>query len=167
MKHRLPILFLYWLLISIVAMLAQSQPAGPKQPIAFSHQQHAGTLKLKCNMCHANRDPGETMGIAPVATCMQCHSTIKADSPEIQKLAEYAKADRRVRWVRVYEIPTYVAFSHRVHLQSGNTCQDCHGPVQQREVLAREGDISMSGCMNCHKAKNASNDCTFCHEQRN
>jgi len=167
-----------WFGLSTAALLAAAgafafaqqgsgQRPAPAQPIAFSHKQHAGTLKLKCNMCHPNRDPGETMGIAATTVCMQCHTAVKTDSPEIQKLAEYARASRPVRWVRVYQIPTYVEFSHRAHLEAGNTCQECHGPVAEREVLAREGDLSMSGCMNCHKAKNASNDCTFCHEQRN
>ncbi|MBV8819987.1 MAG: cytochrome c3 family protein, partial [Acidobacteriaceae bacterium] len=52
------------------------------------------------------------------------------------------------------------------HLQSGNTCQECHGPVATRDQLAKEGDISMGGCMNCHRLKKASIDCTFCHEQQ-
>ena len=156
------------LLLAIAApQVVQGQRPAPAQPIAFSHKQHAGTLKLKCNMCHPNRDPGETMGIAAASVCMQCHLTIKADSPQIEKLAELAKSSRPIRWARVYEIPTYVNFSHRAHLQSGNTCQECHGPVAERDVLAREGDVTMTGCMNCHKTKNASIDCTLCHEQRN
>lgn len=151
----------------VAAAIAQTDRPAPAQPVKFSHKQHAGTLKLKCNMCHANRDPGETMGIASANVCMQCHTAVKTDSPEIQKVAEFAKSARAIRWVRVYQIPTYVNFSHRSHLESGNTCQECHGSVPERDVLAREGDVSMTGCMNCHKAKNASNDCTFCHEQRN
>ena len=58
-------------------------------------------------------------------------------------------------------------FVHKPHIWAGVACQECHGPVAERDVLAREGDITMTGCMNCHKAKNASNDCTYCHEQRN
>jgi hypothetical protein len=97
---------------------------------------------------------------------MQCHSAIKTDSPAIQKLAAFAKNDREIRWARVYEIPSYVNFSHRTHLESGNGCEDCHGRVVEREQLFREGDISMGGCMNCHRVKKVSIDCTFCHEQR-
>jgi formate-dependent nitrite reductase cytochrome c552 subunit len=66
--------------------------------------------------------------------------------------------------VRVYQIPSFVDFSHRAHLDKGNTCQDCHGPVAQRDQLSRETDISMGGCMNCHRAKKASLECDFCHE---
>lgn len=141
--------------------------AQPQQPIPFSHKVHAGTLKLKCKMCHPNPDPGEVMKVAAPSVCMQCHSSIKTDSPAIQKLAAFAKNGKEIKWVRVYEIPSYVSFSHRTHLEAGNTCQECHGPVETRDVLAKEGDISMTGCMNCHRAKKASNDCTFCHEARN
>jgi hypothetical protein len=118
-------------------------------------------------MCHVNPDPGEMMTFAPASKCMSCHSTIKADSPAIQKLAEAAKANREIKWARVYQIPGYVFFSHRAHLEASGTCVECHGPVNTREQLFRETDISMGGCMNCHRAKKASLDCTYCHEQRN
>ncbi len=149
---------------AVLLLVALTLQAAPDQPVPFSHKHHAGTLKLKCNMCHPNRDPGETMGIAASKVCMQCHTAIKTDSPHIQKIAASAAENRPMKWVRVYQIPTYVIFSHRTHTEAGNICQDCHGPVPEREVLTKEGDISMTGCMNCHKAKNASNDCTFCHE---
>jgi hypothetical protein len=148
------------------AQTEKQMPFAPVQPIPFSHKKHAGELKLKCNMCHPNRDPGESMGIAAASVCMQCHSSIKADSPEIQKLAAWAKDNRPVRWNRVYQIPTYVVFSHRAHLETGNTCAECHGQVSQRDQLFREADITMGGCMNCHRAKNASIDCLYCHEDR-
>jgi hypothetical protein len=134
---------------------------APKQPIAFSHKVHAGDLKLKCKMCHPNSGSGETMQTVKSATCMQCHSAIKTDSPDIQKLAK-----GEIRWVRVYEIPSYVSFSHKTHLEAGSACEDCHGRVAERDQLTKEGDISMGGCMNCHRLKKVSIDCTFCHEQR-
>jgi hypothetical protein len=149
------------------ALIAQpsSKPA-PEQPLPFSHKTHASDLKLQCKMCHPNPDPGETMRIAAPAVCMQCHTAVKTDSPAIQKLAEAAKGNSEIRWVSVYEIPSYVNFSHRTHLASGNRCEECHGPVASRAQLAREGDISMGGCMECHRVKKAGLDCTYCHEQR-
>ncbi len=32
--------------------------------------------------------------------------------------------------------------------------------------MFRETDISMGGCMNCHREKKASVDCAFCHDQK-
>ena len=148
----------------VFAALLHAEDAPP-QPLPFSHKAHAGTMKLACKMCHPNPDPGETMTIAAPGVCMQCHSAIKADSPEIKRLAEYAKEGKQVPWVRVYEIPSWVDFSHRAHVEKGNTCQDCHGPVAERDQLAKETDLSMGGCMNCHRAKKAGMDCGYCHEE--
>ncbi|MGA3240271.1 MAG: cytochrome c3 family protein [Bryobacteraceae bacterium] len=139
---------------------------GPEQPLPFSHKAHAGDLKLQCKMCHPNPNPGESMTIAGPPVCMQCHSAIKTDSPAIQKLAAYAKEGKPVPWVRIYEIPSYVNFSHRSHLQAQNTCADCHGKVAERDRLYREIDLNMGTCMNCHAARKASVDCGFCHDPR-
>ena len=139
-------------------------PAPPEQPIPFSHKVHAGALKMQCKMCHPNSGVGETMRIAAASMCMQCHSAIKADSPAIQKLAAFAKNDSEIKWARVYEIPSYVNFSHRSHLEAGTKCAECHGEVAARDALFREADISMGGCMNCHRAKKVSIDCAFCHD---
>jgi len=154
---------MFELLLTVLLFQAK---AAPEQPIPFSHKAHAGDLKLKCKMCHPNAGSGETMQIAKAATCMQCHSAVKTDSPAIERLAAAVKSEREIKWARVYEIPSYVNFSHKSHLDSGNACADCHGAVAERVALAREGDISMGGCMNCHRVKKVSIDCTFCHEQR-
>jgi hypothetical protein len=142
-------------------------PAPPEQPIPFSHKQHVGAVKLKCKMCHASPDPGESMGIPEASVCMQCHSTIKKESPAIQKLASYASQNRNIPWVRVYHIPSFVDFSHKTHLASGATCENCHGHVEQRDALFRETNLTMGGCMDCHRQHKAPIDCTTCHEQRN
>ena len=150
----------------LVASLALAQPKPKEQPLPFSHQNHAGTLKLPCKGCHVNPDPGEMMTFAASSKCMQCHSTVKADSPAIKKLAASAESGKPIKWVRVYEIPSYVQFSHRAHLEAGNTCAECHGKVAEREQLFKEADLSMGGCMNCHREKKASLDCLYCHDQR-
>lgn len=157
---------------SAIVMVAAAQielkepPPPPEQPIPYSHKKHVGELKLKCNMCHVNADPGEAMGIPPASTCMQCHAAVKTDSPSIQKLTEFAKANRQIPWRRVYQIPAYVFFSHKAHLETGATCETCHGKVAEREQLFKETDISMGGCMTCHRVKNARLDCSYCHDQR-
>jgi len=136
-----------------------------EQPIPYSHKTHLAN-GLQCKNCHTNADPGEMMGFPATKTCMGCHTTIKKDSPAIQKLAAYNKDQKPVPWVRVYQIPNYVFFSHRVHTQTGATCQTCHGPVAEREVITKEVDHSMGNCMDCHRRNKASIDCTFCHDAR-
>lgn len=153
-------------LLSSALGIALAQPAAPEQPIPFSHKVHAGALKLQCKMCHPNPDPGEMMTVAAAPKCMQCHSAVKTDSPSIQKLAAFAKNDREIKWARVYQIPEFVRFSHRAHLESGNQCAECHGAVAQRDQLFRETNLSMGGCMDCHRMKKASIDCMYCHDQQ-
>jgi hypothetical protein len=153
--------------IAFLAMAAAVFAAEPPvQPIPYSHKQHIA-LGLKCANCHEMPDPGEMMGIPAAAKCMTCHQSVKNDSPAVQKLAGFAARKEPVPWVRVYQIPGYVFFSHKNHLETGASCETCHGKVQERDRLYKETDISMGGCMNCHRANRASLDCTFCHEQRN
>jgi hypothetical protein len=152
------------LLLAAAAALAADK--APVQPIPFSHKQHVSTAALKCIDCHTMPDPGEVAGIPAVSRCMACHVAVKKDSPAVQRVAEYAQQRRPIPWVRVYAIPSYVAFSHKSHVEGGVNCQDCHGDVAQRDRLEREKDLTMGGCMSCHRVKKVSNDCTFCHEQR-
>lgn len=154
-------------LIAAIAQTGQTPQPGPTQPIPFSHKLHAGAQNLKCATCHKNPDPGERMGLATAALCMQCHEDVKADSPAIQKLAGFAKDKREIKWARVYEIPSYVFFSHRAHLEAGASCAECHGEVKELEQMYKVKEINMASCMNCHQAKSAPTDCTYCHEKMN
>ena len=153
-----------WVL-PLLLVLGAALPVSADQPIAYSHKQHIA-LGLQCKDCHTNSDPGEMMGFPATAKCMACHRTIKKDSVAIEKLAGFTSQNRPVPWVRIYQIPAYVSFSHRTHLETGATCAQCHGPVAERDVIRKETDISMGGCMACHKAHKASLDCAYCHEPR-
>jgi len=146
---------------------AKTVRPAPEQPIAYSHKLHAGTLKLQCAQCHPIPGDGDFATLPPTATCMGCHKTIKKDSPEIAKLTAAHDAGKPVEWAPVYHIPDYVWFNHKQHVAvEGVTCESCHGPVKERDVLRREKEISMAACMECHRAKKASVGCTVCHEQR-
>ena len=140
-----------------------SEAEGPQQPIPYSHKVHAGTLQLPCALCHVNPDPGELMTLPATATCMTCHAGIKTESPRDPGAGRARQGRHRRALVRVYQIAVLRSFSHRAHLAAAATCADCHGQVQTRDRLFREGDITMGACMNCHRAKSASIDCTYCH----
>lgn len=68
--------------------------------------------------------------------------------------------------MRVYRLPAYVYFSHRMHIDAGPSCETCHGPVQERDVVTREVTHDMAFCVACHTAKKAHTECTTCHEER-
>jgi hypothetical protein len=153
-----------WFLLVSLVLLPDKNP--PVQPIPFSHKTHAALL-LKCGDCHITPDPGEVMAIPTASKCMTCHRTIKADSQSIKELRTYAEQKRAIPWVRIAEIPSWVFFSHKTHLDSGTKCDACHGPVAERDRLWQEADFSMRGCMDCHRAHKATLDCATCHELKN
>ena len=168
--HRVPSV---GLLLALMAMLLLAQVPAPKysrepppQPLPFSHKTHAAA-KLTCNQCHAMPDPGNFATLPATQVCMNCHVSVKKDSPHIAKLAAFHKENRKIAWAPVYRIPDWVSFNHKKHLTvSGVTCETCHGPVAERDALRREKDISMAACMECHRVKGASNECVLCHDQR-
>ena len=153
----------------IVGIAALLLPAvglySQQQPVPYSHKKHLA-LGLKCGSCHRNADPGEEMGYPAETFCMSCHQAVKTESPHIQKIAAAAKEKKPIPWVRVYRLPAFVYFSHRVHIQAGATCERCHGPVRERDVVTKEVSQDMRSCMACHTASKARNDCGTCHEER-
>jgi hypothetical protein len=42
-------------------------------------------------------------------------------------------------------------------------CATCHGDIAHQTVAQRNVDHTMGFCVDCHKAKKASNDCLTCH----
>lgn len=133
------------------------------QPISFSHKLHVGTASLKCQDCHAGASSAEKAGLPTPGKCMACHATIAAGTPSIAKLRSFSISGQDIPWVRVYSVPDFVVFSHATHAGSKVACAECHGPVEQRDVLAKEVSTSMTACMNCHVQRKARVDCSTCH----
>jgi len=145
---------------------AFAPPPAPVQPIPYSHKKHLA-LGLECRQCHVNPDPGEMMTFPATEICMSCHQAIATDKPSIQKLAALAKAGTPVPWVRVYDTPEYVYWSHAAHLKANVDCVACHGKVADLDVMQQVTDVvTMLGCRRCHDARQAFTDCGDCHEPR-
>ena len=49
---------------------------GPRQPIFFRHDIHAGQYKMQCQYCHYSVALSPEPGIPSVQTCMGCHLVI-------------------------------------------------------------------------------------------
>lgn len=160
---------LFLLLVSALVASAQDPQATTVvgQPIPFSHKQHAQAAHLSCVDCHKLAPSGEVISIPTGKTCMTCHELTASNSPAIRDLKSYVDENQPVPWVRVYEIPSFVEFNHKAHLDKGVTCETCHGPVATRDHLWRETDLSMGGCLNCHRASRASTNCGTCHNLEN
>lgn len=133
------------------------------QPVPFSHKQHV-SAGMSCKDCHVDAGKRDRAGLPAAEQCMLCHATIRSESPSIRELARLHQAGKPLAWVRVYEVPDFVFFSHASHVRAEVECAACHGPIQQRDVLAKEVSTGMTACMDCHTQKKVSNECYLCHE---
>ena len=132
------------------------------QPIPFDHRVHVAA-SLRCADCHTTVSTGERAGLPSAARCMACHRTVHAESAPIQRLKQFAATKTAIPWVRVYKVPDFVFFSHRRHVAAKVACAECHGPVEQRDVLVKEVSTSMNTCYGCHVKAKASTSCDACH----
>lgn len=138
--------------------------SAPAQPISFSHKRHVMTVGLKCEDCHQVSTDGKRMQIANVTKCMICHQSVMTTNPEVQKLARLEKAGQEVSWVRLYQLPSFVFFSHQKHIDAKVDCAVCHGAVHDQDVLRQQKSISMASCVNCHQLRKAPTSCSLCHD---
>jgi hypothetical protein len=68
----------------------------PVQPIAYSHRQHAGDMKISCLYCHSSAERSRYAGIPAVSICMNCHRLVTAPVSMVeQEKAAAAQAGRK------------------------------------------------------------------------
>jgi len=128
------------------------QGYAPTQPIAFSHKIHAGTYEIDCQYCHTGVEISKSANIPSVNICMNCHSSIKTDSREIQKLYAAQDSGQPIEWVRVHNLPDLAYFNHSQHVNVGEiVCQTCHGEIQEMEVVEQFSPLTMGWCIDCHR----------------
>jgi mono/diheme cytochrome c family protein len=135
----------------------------PVQPIKYSHQLHAGAMKIECQYCHTGAFKSKNASIPSLNVCMNCHKSVKTESPEIHKIYDAlgydpntAKYDstkaKPIQWVRVHNLPDLAYFNHSQHVKVGSIkCQTCHGQVQEMQEVYQYSPLTMKWCIQCHK----------------
>jgi len=135
----------------------------PEQPIHFPHDLHAGAMKIDCQYCHFGAYKSKNASIPPLNVCMNCHKTVKTESPEIHKIYDALGYDpttqkydstksHPIQWVRIHNLPDFVYFNHSQHVKvAGLKCQTCHGPVQEMKEVYQYSPLTMKWCIQCHK----------------
>lgn len=123
----------------------------PEQPVPYSHALHVGELGLDCRYCHNTVEESPHSAVPPAATCMNCHTGIKADSAKLLPVREAFAKDEPLEWVRVHDLPDYVFFNHSAHVTRGVGCESCHGRVDQMEVVYQAEALTMDWCLDCHR----------------
>jgi len=145
-------LVLLYVGVQSVMAVGLKQGYQPTQPIAFSHKIHAGENQINCAYCHTSVYKGKSANIPSANICMNCHSQIKTESPEIKKIYRAIERKQPIQWVRVHNLPDLAYFNHSQHTQVGGIqCQTCHGPIQNMEVVYQYSALTMGWCINCHR----------------
>jgi hypothetical protein len=117
--HILAIVFSVAFIVKIASHsaidLGRSKNYEPDQPIKFSHQVHAGNLKIDCFYCHTTADEGKSAGIPAANVCMNCHVIVRegamSGKSEIAKLVEHVEKGMPIEWIRIHQLPDHVYFS--------------------------------------------------------
>jgi len=157
------------------------QGYAPIQPIHYSHRIHAGENKIECKYCHSSARVSKHSGIPSLNVCMNCHKSIyevaeetlaegKQEygvdyNKEIKKLyaavgwdeenQKYTGESQPVEWIRIHNLPDFAYFNHsQHHIVGGIQCQECHGPVEEMEVMYQYSSLTMGWCINCHRETN-------------
>jgi hypothetical protein len=131
----------------------------PDQPVKFSHAVHAGQNGTDCIYCHSYAPYSKTAGFPAENICMNCHLLVRngtrSGAFEISKVISGYENKIPIEWIKVYNLPDHVFFSHAQHVSAGEiTCQECHGPVQNMGRIKLNRDLTMGWCINCHRTRN-------------
>jgi hypothetical protein len=143
---------------------------GPRQPIFFRHDIHAGQFKIQCQYCHYSVAVSPEPGIPTMQTCMGCHLVVSggdsASKTEIQKVRKAWSDKAPVEWVRVHYLPRHAHFPHQRHIKAlgPNACATCHGDLTRMPQVHKVNQVDRMGfCISCHLERDVSRDCSVCH----
>ena len=134
----------------------------PTQPIAFSHELHAGQKQIACEYCHTGVRKAKHANIPSASICMNCHVKIKTESEQIAqiykaidynpKTREFGKNIKPIEWVRIHNLPDHVYFNHSQHVElAGIECEECHGPIKEMSKVYQYSPLTMGWCIDCHR----------------
>lgn len=142
---------------------------GPRQPVFFRHDVHAGQFQINCIYCHTYVAESPSAGVPSMQTCRGCHFLIRgsdsANQAEIAKVMQAWDEGRAIEWVRVHSLPQHVHFPHMRHIAALGTdsCVECHGPVERMPQVYQFSSLRMGWCVTCHTDNDVTRDCAVCH----
>jgi class III cytochrome C family protein len=147
-----------------------SRLLGPRQPVFFRHDIHAGQYKIQCQYCHYSVAVSSEPGIPSMQTCMGCHTVIAGSDGshkvEIKKVRDAWAQKRPIEWVRVHFVARHARFPHMRHIKvlGPNACQTCHGDVARMPQVYKVNNVNNMGfCVTCHLERHVTRDCSVCH----
>ena len=143
---------------------------GPRQPIFFRHDIHAGQFKIQCQYCHYSVAVSPEPGIPSMQTCMGCHLVVSgSDSSAQDRDQEGPPGLDRQEAGRVGPralLARHAHFPHQRHIKAlgPNACTTCHGDVTRMPQVFKVNNVNNMGfCITCHVERKVSRDCSVCH----
>jgi hypothetical protein len=131
----------------------------PDQPVKFSHAVHAGQNNTDCLYCHSYSPYSKSAGFPAENICMNCHLIVRNGTRsgvfEIARVISAYENRKPIEWIKVYNLPDHVFFSHAQHVSAGEVaCRECHGPVENMGRIRLNSELTMGWCINCHRSRN-------------
>lgn len=156
---------------SAVANVDTASLKGPRQPIFFRHDIHAGELQMQCQYCHYSVNFDNEPGIPSMQTCMGCHALYVGgrtpqNQAEIKKLRTAWQHKTPIEWIRVHRVASHVHFPHSQHIKAlgSNACATCHGNIARMPQVYKVNNVNDMGfCISCHLERKVTRDCSVCH----
>lgn len=170
------------------SMINPKKGYAPQQPIYFQHRRMAGKpvwttdakgkkvntggFEIPCRYCHTMPYDGRHSTLPSTDICMNCHSTVGQDKEWVLEMKKYWERGEPIPWVKVHDLPDFVYYDHSVHLIAKDAkgklkldCVDCHGEVEETDLVSVQNEFNMGWCLDCHKKPEmaASIDCVVCH----
>lgn len=128
------------------------------QPIQFDHRHHVIDDEIPCLYCHRGAEVSSWAEVPSTDVCMGCHAQIWSDSPLLEPVRRSYFSDQPLRWNAVHRLPDFVYFSHAVHVRRGLGCVACHGHVEEMARVYEVAPLTMSWCLDCHRAAGTLSD---------
>jgi hypothetical protein len=144
----IPVLLIVWVRTPYVT--GQFDPLD--QPLQFDHRHHVRDDGIDCEYCHFSATRSPFAGVPPTALCMNCHSQVWNDSPLLEPVRRSYFSGNAIRWQRVNRLPDFAFFNHAIHVNRGVGCVSCHGRVDQMASVYATEPLTMSWCLDCHRA---------------
>jgi hypothetical protein len=166
-------------------LFRHTRMAGPPvmQVNERGEQVNVGGFGIPCVTCHTMPYKGRHSTVPSTAVCMNCHASVGLNREWVLKVKDYWDRGEPIPWVKVHDLPDFVYYDHAAHVNAKdeqgrsrlpvadaqgrpiNVCENCHGKVEEMEMVRVTNAFNMQWCLNCHRKPEmkASTDCITCH----
>ena len=155
-------------------------------PLRFFHEKHLAT-GLVCEVCHTTvlgSTQTEDRNLPDHTLCAACHRSEQPDAAtaypksgcetchegwtegsHTQIGADLKPVPDGPKPPPVVMPPARITFSHKLHVEQGAVCLDCHIGIDTAEQGTVQHLPTMYTCLSCHDGRKAPDECTTCHLQ--